>query len=66
MQKGNAQIERGALGDAAAHERVTHIAHDGANIGEVHINLSTNGNQVRDTANRVAQNLVGKTEGVIN
>ena len=52
------------LGLAGAHHRLAHLAHHGADVGEVEIDQAGHDHQVGDAAHAQVQHVVGHLEGV--
>ena len=48
-----------AFGDAGAHERAAHVAHDGLHVGEVDVDDPVEGDEVADPADGLVEDLVG-------
>ena len=53
-----------AGGDADAHHGGTGVLHDGADVGEVEVDQTGDGDQVRDALDALAQRIVCNAEGV--
>jgi hypothetical protein len=49
---------------ARAHHRLAHLAHDGADVGEVEVDEAGHDHQIGDAAHAHVQHVVGHLEGV--
>ena len=61
---GGAQRALLAGGFAGAHHRLAHLAHDGADVGEVEVDQAFLDHQVGDAGDARIEHLVGHREGV--
>ena len=52
------------LGDAGAHERAAHVAHDRLHVGEVDVDDAVLGDEVADALDGLVEDLVGLAAGV--
>jgi hypothetical protein len=53
-----------ADGDSGTHHGHAHLRHDRAHVGEVHVDETRPGDDVRDALHRAQQHLIGRLEGV--
>ena len=53
-----------AAGGADAHERGTSVRHDGAHVGEVHVDHARDGDEVGDALDTVVEHLIRGAEGL--
>ena len=53
-----------ALGEAGAHERAAHVAHDGLHVGEVDVDDAVLRDEVADALDGLEEHLVGLAERV--
>src|SRR5690606_38252950 len=51
-------------GTTGTHHRHAHLRHDGAHVGEVHVDQTVTGDQVGDALDRAEQHVVGLAEGI--
>ncbi len=53
-----------ALGDAGAHERSAHVAHDGLHVGEVDVHDAVLRDEIADALDGLVEHLVGLAAGL--
>ena len=53
----------GPAGDAHPHDRTSHVPHDRADVGKVHIDETRDLNDVGNTLDRLPQHIIGHFKG---